>query len=281
MKEYLKSLLKQLNLYHPLQSAYRQVRDQIRIQSLRITYAKHATAHPPLFQCNFCGATYKKFVPEYPTPDISPAINNNHVIAGFGENVYCPRCLSKNRERLLKAVLETHLSVAEKQILHFSPEKHLHRFITTKGAVTTVDLTPGFYRNIDSSVRYADATSLPFADGSFDLLIANHILEHIPEDQTAMKEMYRVLAIGGFAILQVPYSETLNTTIEDPFINDPVRQAALFGQKDHVRIYSKADYIRRLQQAGFEVSVLSPEALAPFRIYAIQENECVFLCHKR
>ncbi|WP_431214680.1 class I SAM-dependent methyltransferase [Puia sp. P3] len=149
------------------------------------------------------------------------------------------------------------------------------------GHVTTVDLTPGFYRNIDSSVRYADATSLPFPDNSFDVLIANHVLEHIPEDAKAMKEMFRVLRNHGFAILQVPYSETLPTTIEEPFIDDPVRQAALYGQKDHVRIYSKTDYIHRLRQAGFHVDPLSPETLAPFRIYAIQENESVFLCHKK
>lgn len=280
MKEYLKSLLKRLRFYHPLQSAYREVRNQMRIQSLKITYARYATSNPPFFQCNFCGATYKKFVPEYPGPDIAPAINNNHVIAGFGENVYCPRCLSKNRERLLKAVMQNHLSIAGKRVLHFSPEKHLYKFLKENTTITTVDLTPGFYRSIDSSVRYADATSLPFADGSFDLLIANHVLEHIPEDLKAMKELYRVLDTTGFAILQVPYSETLKTTIEEPFINDPVRQAALYGQKDHVRIYSKADYIQRLQHAGFQVNVLTAEALAPFRIYAIQENECVFLCYK-
>jgi hypothetical protein len=281
MKEYLKSLLKRVNLYHPLQSFYRNVRNRMRIQFLRITYASFATTQPPFFKCNFCGATYKKFVPEYPGPDIASAINDNRVIAGFGDNVYCPRCLSKNRERLLKAVVETHLSIAGQRVLHFSPEKHLYRFITATAAVTTVDLTPGFYRNIDSSVRYADATSLPFADGSFDLLLANHVLEHIPEDRTAMKEMYRVLDKKGCAILQVPYSETLSTTIEDPLINDPARQAALYGQKDHVRIYSKADYIQRLQHAGFQVEVLTPATLAPFRIYAIQENECVFLCHKQ
>ena len=281
MKEYLKTLLKKLRLYQPLQSTYRAVLDGIRIQYLRIAYAKYATGKPPFFQCNFCGATYKKFVPEYPGPDIAPAINDNHVIAGFGDNVYCPRCLSRNRERLLKAVLESHLSIAEKQILHFSPEKHLYKFLSTVAHVTTVDLTPGFYRNIDSAVRYADATGLPFPDNSFDVLIANHVLEHIPEDAKAMKEMFRVLRSNGFAILQVPYSETLPTTIEEPFIKDPARQAALYGQKDHVRIYSKTDYIHRLRQAGFQVNTLSPETLSPFRIYAIQENECAFLCRKQ
>ncbi len=278
MKEHLKSILKKLNLYHPLQSAYRSSLSFIRNQYLKLVYARFKGSG---FQCNFCGVSYKKFVPEHPAPDIENAIYGNNVIAGFGPNVYCPNCLSKNRERLVKAVLQTYLSIDGKKILHFSPEKHLFRFINKTAHVTTVDITPGFYRNIDNSIRYADATNLPFAAGSFDILIANHILEHIPEDIKAMKEMFRVLDANGLAILQVPYSETLPAILEDPNINDPARQAALYGQKDHVRIYTKAGYIQCLRQAGFHVNILTPEVLAPFRIHAIQENESVFLCSKR
>ena len=278
MKEHLKSFLKTLRLYHPLQSAYRSALSGIRKQYLRLVWSKYKGQG---YQCNFCSATYEKFIPEYPAPDIAAAINNNNVIAGFGENVYCPGCLSKNRERLIKAVLQTYVPIEGKKILHFSPEKHLYNFIKRLASVTTADITPGFYRNIDKNIRLADATNLPFADSAFDLLIANHILEHIPEDQTAMKEMHRVLNDKGLAILQVPYSETLDTPIEEPNINDPIRQAALYGQKDHVRIYAKNDYIQRLQKAGFHVNVLTPETLASFRIYAIQENESVFLCSKQ
>ncbi len=234
MKEHLKSILKKLNLYHPLQSAYRSSLSFIRNQYLKLVYARFKGSG---FQCNFCG--------------------------------------------LVKAVLQTYLSIDGKKILHFSPEKHLFRFINKTAHVTTVDITPGFYRNIDNSIRYADATNLPFAAGSFDILIANHILEHIPEDIKAMKEMFRVLDANGLAILQVPYSETLPAILEDPNINDPARQAALYGQKDHVRIYTKAGYIQCLRQAGFHVNILTPEVLAPFRIHAIQENESVFLCSKR
>ena len=278
MKEQFKTLLKKLDLYHPLQTSWRSGLSFLRNQYLRRAFAKYKGSG---FQCNFCGASYTTFVPEYPTPDIKNAITNNHVIAGFGENVYCPNCLSKNRERLVKAVLQNHVSLEGKKILHFSPEKPLFNFIKGAATVTTVDITPGFYRNIDNAILYADATNLPFTDGAFDILIANHILEHIPDDRTAMKELFRVLKGKGLAILQVPYSETIPITFEEPHINDPIRQATLFGQKDHVRIYSKADYIQRLQEAGFQVNLLTPETLAPFRIYAIQENESVFLCSKQ
>ncbi|MBS1660270.1 MAG: methyltransferase domain-containing protein [Bacteroidetes bacterium] len=277
MKETLKRILKSLQLYHPLQTAYRSTLRSAHNQLLRLTYAKYKG---PGFECNFCGASYTTFVPEYPTPDIKKAIEENHVIAGFGPNVYCPNCLSKNRERLIKCVLQQYASIKEKKILQFSPEPHLHRFLKETAFVTTADITPGFYRHIDPNIQQADATRLPYPDESYDILIANHILEHIPEDTTAMRELFRVLNKKGLAILQVPYSEKIIKTIEEPNIDDPVRQAALFGQKDHVRIYAKEDYIKRLQQAGFNVRILSPETLAPFRIHAIQENESVFLCDK-
>lgn len=284
MNHRLKSLLQKTNLYHPLQSYYRSSRAWLSRQYYKLTFRRYKGAG---FTCNFCGAVYQKFVPGYPGPDIAPALENNHVIAGFGDNVYCPRCLSKNRERLIKAVIERHLALNTKtRILHFSPEKNLYRWLSRTAAaagatVTTADTAPRFYTSIDPHIRYADATRLTFDDNSFDLLIANHILEHIPDDKKAMREMHRVLVPNGIAILQVPYSQILRDTLEEPSIDDPKRQAALFGQQDHVRIYAFDDYLRRLKAAGFTVRVLTPEDLAGFRIFATQPTESVFLCYKR
>jgi SAM-dependent methyltransferase len=277
MNQQLKSLLKRTGLYHPLQTFYRSALLFAHNQYYRVTYNKYRGKG---FRCNFCGASYEKFVPEYPSAAIQKAIDDNEVIAGYGENVYCPHCMSKNRERLIKAVIQTWLPAAGKNILHFSPERHLYGYLKETASVTTVDITPGFYIGIDRSITYADATDLPFPDANFDIVIANHILEHIPEDHKAMKEMYRVLRPGGTAVLQVPYSEKLPQTVEDPYIDDPDRQAALYGQKDHVRIYALNDYRRRLESAGFSVHLVTPGTLAPFRIHAIQEKESVFLCYK-
>lgn len=277
MHQRLKSLLQAVNLYHPLQTAYRSTRSFWSRQYYRLTYAKYRGKG---FVCNFCNTAYEKFIPEYPTPDIENAIYTNNVIAGFGENVICPHCASKNRERLILDVTHTHIDIASKKILHFSPEPHLSRYLRQTASVTSVDIAPGFYRHIDKAVTYADATRLTFNDNSFDVAIANHILEHIPEDLAAMKEIYRVLKPGGLAILQVPYSETIPHTLEQPSIADPVRQAARFGQRDHVRIYALNDYTARLKKAGFRVQLLTPDILAPFRIHAIQEQETVILGHK-
>lgn len=279
MKALLKSFLQNLHFYHPLQTTYRLALSYVTLRYYRLRYGKYKGSG---FICNFCGSTYKKFVPEYPTPDIAPVLKDNHVIAGYGENVYCPHCGSKNRERLLKAIIQAHLQIQNKKILHFSPEQHLYRFLkeTATASVTTVDITPGFYRLIDTKTAYADATRLSFADSIFDIIIANHILEHIPDDLKALKEIFRVLTPGGVAILQVPYSPTIPQTLEDPAIDDPQQQAKRFGQKDHVRIYALNDYIRRLEGAGFRVHQLTPADLSTFRIHAIQPEEIVFLGYK-
>lgn len=277
MKEQLIICLKFLRLYHPLQSFYRQTLLFLLNNYYRIAFLKYKGKG---YTCNFCGSTYEKFVPEYPSKKIAMAINNNEVIAGFGENVYCPNCMCKNRDRLILAVIQTFLNFRKKNILHFSPERHLYNFLKDKAKVTTVDIMPGFYENIDSEIRYADATSLNYADNVFDVIIANHILEHIPQDIKAMKELQRVLKNEGVAILQVPYSKKFETTIEEPFIKDPARQELLFGQKDHVRIYAFEDYTKRLEMAGFKVKVLAPESLRQFEKNAIQEGESVVLCYK-
>ena len=188
--------------------------------------------------------------------------------------------MSKNRERLLLAVIQNRVQFKNKSILHFSPEKHLYDFLKKQTIISPVDILPGFYQSIERSTAYADATSLLFKDESFEIVIANHIMEHIPEDIQAMKEIHRVLKPGGLAILQVPYSEKLKKTIENPFINNPIEQEKLYGQKDHVRIYALNDYLSRLKTAGFKIEVLANPELEVYKVYAIQENEKVFICYK-
>src|SRR5688572_4510972 len=196
MKEQIKTFLKKLGLYHPLQSNYRAALDLFTRAKNKFDYSKYEGSG---FTCNFCGAVYQKFVPDYPTADTAEAINTNKVIAGYGENVFCPNCMSKNRERLVKVALDNFLEIENKEILHFSPEKKLYKYLKNKARVTTVDISPAFYKNIDPSIRFADATKLEFDDKSFDIVIANHILEHIPDDLKAMNEMFRVLKDNGVA----------------------------------------------------------------------------------
>ncbi|MEO6537975.1 MAG: class I SAM-dependent methyltransferase [Ferruginibacter sp.] len=267
---YLKGGLKWLRLYHPLQSFYRISIFAFKNKKYRRLFLKYAGEG---FTCNVCAAEYKKFVPHYPAPINNKAIQANQVIAGYGENIICPNCMSTARERLVIAFLSEDFFLDGKKILHLSPEKNIYSFLKTKAIVTTADLHPGYYKTIDKKITKEDATHFSFDDDSFDIVIANHILEHIPDDKGAMKEILRVMKPGAKAVLQVPYSETLVYTIEELTLQNPAKQSELYGQKDHIRIYALTDYISRLKAAGFSIEVLGKAELKRFLKFAIQPEE--------
>ena len=277
MHNSIKHILQWLNWYHPLQHRYRAF-----IQ--RSLLAKYRKAYQPYkgsgFTCNVCHAVYSRLVPHHPSSDNKTALEKNNVIAGYGENILCPNCLSNARERLVIAMLQSKIPFAGKQILHLSPEQPVYKCISASAHVTTADFVPGFYRHIDPQVQFQDLHQLTYPNNYFDLLIGNHILEHIPDDALAMRELYRVLKPGGTAILQVPYSETIHQTLETPTISDPKQQSLLYGQQDHVRIYAKEDYAMRLRVAGFKVHIIGYDALQHFYKYAIQQGECFFQIEK-
>jgi SAM-dependent methyltransferase len=271
LNQALKNILISLRIYYPLQGAYQQFRFQQRLKKYRKEYSPFSGEG---FECEVCGSKYSKFVPDVPAAEDRDALEKNKVIAGYGENILCPNCGSTARERLVLNLLKHDIEFAGKKILHLSPEKNIYNFIKGKAQVTTADLLPGFYRTIDGLVQKQDATNFTFADESFDLVIGNHILEHIPDDAKAMKEIYRVLKPGGGAILQVPYSESIPATLEAKEINDPALQSKLYGQKDHVRIYTFNDYVQRLRSAGFAVEIIDAKNIADFAGYAaVQPGE--------
>lgn len=270
MKQLLLTILKKLGLYHFLQGNYSRLLFTMHRSRLRSQYKKYKGNG---FTCNCCQQQYERFAPRYADKADSAALEKHQVIAGYGENVYCPHCLSTSRERLMIALFSTRIPIAGKYILHLSPEPNIFRFLKEQATLTTADLMPGFYKRIDPTIQFADATRLPFANNTFNMVIGNHIMEHIPNDVLAMREIHRVLQPGGMAVLQVPFSETITNTLEEPGIQDTQKQSALFGQKDHVRIYALNDYLHRLQQAGFTVAYQSYESLSDLYQYAIQPRE--------
>jgi SAM-dependent methyltransferase len=97
-----------------------------------------------------------------------------------------------------------------------------------------------------------DALRLPFGDGAFDRVIASEVLEHIPDDQTAMAELTRVLRPGGTMAVTVPRCgpEFVNWALSDEYHNVP---------GGHVRIYRRSQLLGRLEATGL-VSVGSHHA---------------------
>ena len=98
----------------------------------------------------------------------------------------------------------------------------------------------------------ADITNLPFDDDSFDVILCNHVLEHIQDDIKAMRELFRVMKKGGMGIFQIPQDLNRESTFEDNTIIDRKERAKIFGQYDHVRIYG-LDYFEKLRSVGFKV----------------------------
>nr|WP_262916286.1 class I SAM-dependent methyltransferase [Aestuariivivens marinum] len=103
-----------------------------------------------------------------------------------------------------------------------------------------------------AKIEKVDITQIPYKDNTFDLIMCNHVLEHIPNDIAAIEELFRVMKPNGFGIFQVPINTKLKTTFEDFSIQSPEERTKAFGQHDHVRVYG-LDYKNRLNSAGFKV----------------------------
>src|SRR5690606_23076407 len=91
-----------------------------------------------------------------------------------------------------------------------------------------------------------------FRFNQYDVILCNHVLEHIPDDRKAMQELYRVMKPGGWGIFQIPLDMQRSTTFQDDRITDPKERAKIFGQYDHVRDYGM-DYFEKLRSVGFQV----------------------------
>ncbi len=173
---------------------------------------------------------------------------------GYGNqrnNVLSPSTLSLERHRLLWLYLknETNFFTTEKKVLHFAPEQcFLKRFKKLKHIdYTTTDLESPI-----ANVK-ADICNLPFEDNSYDVILCNHVLEHIPDDTKAIQELYRVLKPGGYGVFQIPQDLSRTETFEDNTITDRKERAKIFGQYDHVRVYGR-DYFEKLRSIGFIVN---------------------------
>ena len=165
------------------------------------------------------------------------------------KNALCPGTFSLERHRLLWLYLkkETDFFNSNNKILHFAPEQCFHKFFKSFFKnYTSIDLNSPI---VDIK---ADICNLPFNDNSYDYILCNHVLEHIYDDEKAMKEIFRVLNKNGIAILQVPIDIKSNLTQEGRDIDDKEVRSKLFGQYDHLRMYG-LDYFKKLKKVGFNV----------------------------
>jgi len=238
------------------------------------------------YYCPYCKHSFRKMLSDGERLQV---IEKFKIIgSGFRHNCTCPRCYSKDRDRLIHLYFEikSNIFTVPQKVLHIAPEAwlkelfqalpHIHYTNGVKDAESM-----GYY--YDRRTRDLDITDLEMKDNFYDVIVCNHVLEHIPDDIKAMKEIYRVLKPGGWAVLQVPYSNVLESTYEDKTIVKLEQRAKFFGQFDHVRIYAK-DYVKRLESVGFKVELFNPvnEDWGNNYIekYGLNTKEDLFVAHK-
>jgi SAM-dependent methyltransferase len=184
--------------------------------------------------CPVCGKSFRKFLP-YGRINPRP-------------NALCPSCMSLERHRLIWLYLKERSNFFDQklQVLHIAPEAcFINRFEKIHGdGYITADIESPL-----AKVKM-DIHQIPFKDNTFDVVLCNHVLEHVDDDIKAMSEIARVLKPHGFGILQVPFFNPIpEVTYQDKTITDAKAREAAFGQDDHVRKYGK-DYLSRIERAG-------------------------------
>lgn len=196
------------------------------------------------------------------------------------ENVLSPSTLSLERHRLLWLYLknETKFFNQPLKLLHFAPEQAFYkRFKKLENLeYTTTDL------NSPLADVKADICDLPFKDDTFDVILCNHVLEHIPNDTKAIQELFRVMKPGGWGIFQIPQDINRAKTFEDNTITDKKERARVFGQYDHVRIYGR-DYFDKLRSVGFRVEEVDYTNTLPkedVKKYRLAKGEIIPLVKK-
>lgn len=220
------------------------------------------------YECPLCGRRYRKLLP--------------YGYVTSRDNALCPHCLSLERHRLLWLYLERETTLFESlpQLLHIAPEVCLMRHLKPH-----YKSSPERYQTADLESPLADLhfdiQQIPLADESFDVVICNHLMEHVEDDLRAMRELHRILKRGGWGVLLSPVDLQRATTFEDDSITDPKERTRIFGQYDHRRLYGN-DFSDRLRKAGFEVEDLDYAArLTPEERtrYALPEDH-IYVIHK-
>ncbi|MEM6362384.1 MAG: methyltransferase domain-containing protein [Bacteroidota bacterium] len=220
------------------------------------------------YTCPIINKSYRKFLP-YGRINPRP-------------NALCPGSLSLERHRLLWLFLKAKTPFFENPIhfLHIAPEQcFMKPFERIHGdGYITADLESPL-----AKVKM-DVHQIPFDENTFDAVMCNHVMEHVEDDIKAMREIYRVLKPGGWAIMQVPFFHPLDeATFEDKSITDPREREKVYGQDDHVRLYGK-DYPKRIRKAGFTVTEDTfANSLTDQEIvrYALPRDEIIYFCEKR
>lgn len=241
------------------------------------------------YQCPVCGVGLRAFRPMWNSywraVENCPPVHPPESMETLNLDAFtCPRCDAFDRDRLTAIYLEDAFRSFDRnrtyRLLEFAPGDALHKKLKNYPFITyrSADLSR---KTVDERVDMTDMAA--YADRSLDIILCSHILEHIPDDRKAMREMRRVLKPDGFAIVLVPLVVGLDDTHEDPSIDTSELRWKHFGAGDHVRQYGKRDFLDRLETAGLKVEQLGIGHFGAetFRHAGIAENSVLYVARPR
>jgi SAM-dependent methyltransferase len=242
--------------------ALREERDALRAR-LEVLGRPSASRQPGQRHCVFCGNDVAAWLPfEVRARDMSPFLLRLVTVGSNVERFWCPHCRSHDRERHLRLFLERLRlpdTIRRDSVLHIAPENRLREYIRGCAPSQYVmgDLSPS-----DESVRRLDVHDLPFGAETFDVVICNHVLEHVADAAVALAELRRVLKPRGRLICQTPYATRLTQAFEDPLLQSAADRLFFYGQEDHVRLFG-ADIERVFRSAGFSGRLIPHAEMLP------------------
>jgi SAM-dependent methyltransferase len=234
--------------------------------------------------CNLCGSRVRF---RRVSRDFARALNGYgfaHSLDDFEtlnhREYRCPVCSASDRDRLYKIFVDRFIKPAGKRrVLDFAPSQPLSEYLRSRSDFS--------YRSADLMMAgvddVVDITDMPmYANGSFDLFICSHVLEHVSDDARALSELYRVSAPGGVGIVMVPIAPD-GSFDEDTSVPDEGERWRRFAQGDHVRLYDRATFCSRMRRAGFDVDILDSKTFGRelFQRHGIAPSSVLYVARRR
>ena len=203
--------------------------------------------------------------------------NNNERYINTYKNTICPYCFSYPRHRIACYYFEKNMHIVpKKNILMFGAERSIKKWFDLNNCnYQTADL---FDRSSDLKI---DVQNIPFPDKSLELIICNHVLEHVHDYKIALQELKRVLTKNGLLEITVPTDKNFITVYEGSNFTKEAERIKHFGQHDHLRIFGY-DFEKILKESGFLVEVVDGSVL-PVEIGGIigpanYDDNKVYIC---
>jgi SAM-dependent methyltransferase len=196
-------------------------------------------------------------------------------------NSRCPKCNSLARHRLIPySANYFELNFDQKTLLHAGPNMEESRWVSKELRLKTYlrfNLTKHGLINLVGNLE-----KIPLVSESIDYVLIWHVLEHIPNDQSVIHEIHRVLRNGGSVIVSVPITPPDRAhTFEDPTLARE-NYEDVYGHFDHVRACG-LDYGNRFQAAGFHVKELRVKELpkkSDAEFYGLSASHVAWCCTK-